>query len=565
MSLICLVSAKGAPGTTTTAMLLAALWPRQSVLVDADPMGGDVALRLPSVTGTPLRTDAGLLSLLPAARRGLTPDVVVAHCQEAQGGQLVISGLEGPEQASAVGGLWDEIGQSFATLPGRDVIVDAGQAHAIASTLPMLRRATVVVFVVQPSLTGVVHARQRIAALLPELTAPDGHAPVLGFVVAQTAKARSADTDTAIAEVQGTLDSLRFFGSIAHDRPSARMFEGSPQRHPERSILARSGAAVVNALVDVLPELRHDEPAAADGDKPTPVVPEAPAKLRGRKRRGGAAAAATSPEKSEPGRAEVAPAEKSEPTPTAAVAPAEEARPVPTETPQSETPEPVSADAASTEKSEPDPAEAPLAETPEPDPAEAPPAETPQPDPAEAPLEETPEPDPAEAPLAQTSEPSPADAAPPEKPNSAAGSESSEKSGPVEPVADDEPSSERSGPSGSSAPEPETPGPIGLTSAPAEPRWERPAPVDPPAPVRPPEESSWVGPPAPQMRPPEPPPPYRPPVSGPPPNSHSLAELWRAGQARPAGRLPVPPGSEHSATTRREERDRRWQREQDET
>jgi len=253
VSLICLVSAKGAPGTTTTAMLLAALWPRESVLVDADPMGGDIGLRLPARSGDPLRTDAGLLRLLPAARRGLTADVVLTHCQEAQGGQLVVTGLEGPEQASAVGGLWDELGQAFAALPARDVIVDAGQAHTSASTLPLLRRATAVVFVVQPTLTGVVHTRQRVAALLPELAGPDGRTPLLGFVVVETAKARPADSDTTVAEIQGALDSLRFFGTVAHDRASARMFEGLPQRHPERSLLARSGAAVVSALAEILP------------------------------------------------------------------------------------------------------------------------------------------------------------------------------------------------------------------------------------------------------------------------------------------------------------------------
>jgi len=274
VSLICVVCAKGAPGTTTTAMLLAALWPRDSVLVDADPMGGDIGLRLPSASGAPLRTDGGLLRLLPAARRGLTADVVLGHCQEAQGGQSVITGLEGPEQASAVSGLWDELGQAFAALPDRDVIADAGQAHTSASTLPLLRRATAVVFVVQPTLTGVVHTRQRVAALLPELAGPDGHTPLLGFVVVETSKTRAADSETTAAEIEGALESLRFFGTVAHDRASVRMFEGSPQRHPERSLLARSGAAVVSALTEILPvEQTPVDPTPAGGPHRAPSAP----------------------------------------------------------------------------------------------------------------------------------------------------------------------------------------------------------------------------------------------------------------------------------------------------
>lgn len=254
MALICLASAKGAPGTTTSAMLLAALWPRESILVDADPMGGDVALRLPGDTGAPLRTDSGLLSLLQAARRGLTPNVVLSHCQKAQGGQLVIPGLEGPEQAAAVGGLWDEVGSTFAGLPDHDVIIDVGQAYPGATTLPLLRRAAAVVFVTRPTLPGIVHTRQRIAALRSELAASDGFGPRVGFVIREGHKGRQQDTDAAVAEIGQSSESLRYFGPIAHDRESARMFEGIPQRHPERSLLARSGAAVVTALTDVLPE-----------------------------------------------------------------------------------------------------------------------------------------------------------------------------------------------------------------------------------------------------------------------------------------------------------------------
>jgi cellulose biosynthesis protein BcsQ len=73
MALVTVMSAKGAPGATTTAMLLAALWPQDTLLVDADPSGGDVALRLPRLDGRALDRDRGLLSLLPLARRGVTP------------------------------------------------------------------------------------------------------------------------------------------------------------------------------------------------------------------------------------------------------------------------------------------------------------------------------------------------------------------------------------------------------------------------------------------------------------------------------------------------------------
>ena len=40
--LISLASAKGAPGTTTSAHVLAAVWPAPVILADADPFGSDL-------------------------------------------------------------------------------------------------------------------------------------------------------------------------------------------------------------------------------------------------------------------------------------------------------------------------------------------------------------------------------------------------------------------------------------------------------------------------------------------------------------------------------------------
>lgn len=271
MSLICVTSAKGAPGTTTTAMLLAALWPRPSILVDADPLGGDVALRLPDESGAAMTTGTGLISLLSAARRGLGPDVVLSHCQTALGGQQVIPGLDGPEQASAVATVWDELGHALNDLDEYDVVADLGQSHVGATTLPLLRRATVVVVVLRPSVTSVVHTRQRIASLLPELTAPDGGRPLLAYVLVEEGRGRPGDTNTAIAQLAETSESLRYLGAIAHDPGAVQMFEGVPVRRPERSLLVRSATQVVS---DLEARVHPDEeapavPEAASADQPT--------------------------------------------------------------------------------------------------------------------------------------------------------------------------------------------------------------------------------------------------------------------------------------------------------
>ena len=78
MALIALAADKGSPGVTTTAVTLAAVWPRRAVLAELDPSGGDVALRLRGPRGAPLSPEVGLISLAVGARRGHTAARVIA-------------------------------------------------------------------------------------------------------------------------------------------------------------------------------------------------------------------------------------------------------------------------------------------------------------------------------------------------------------------------------------------------------------------------------------------------------------------------------------------------------
>ena len=127
MGVLALLSAKGSPGTTTTALLLAALWPAPVLLVDADAEGGDVALRLRREDGAPVDRSRGLLSLLPLARRELQPAVLPEHAQVLRGGVEVLAGLSGPGQAGAAGHLWSNLADAFGRTVDRDVLVDCGR------------------------------------------------------------------------------------------------------------------------------------------------------------------------------------------------------------------------------------------------------------------------------------------------------------------------------------------------------------------------------------------------------------------------------------------------------
>ena len=244
MALLTVTAAKGAPGATTTAALLAALWPRPTVLVDADPAGGDLALRLPAADGRPLDRERGLLSLLPSARRGLVPGMVLQHTQEALGGQLLLSGLTGPEQALAVGPLWQSLATGFAALPEHDVVVDAGQVHARSAHLSLVDQAAAVLWVYRPTAWSVVHTRQRLETLAGSLA----EAPLRVGVLCVADARQAADAEAAAATLTGDWRWVTDYGTLAADPKGVVMFEGGVVYRPERTLLARSGRALAARL-----------------------------------------------------------------------------------------------------------------------------------------------------------------------------------------------------------------------------------------------------------------------------------------------------------------------------
>lgn len=256
VAVLAFCAAKGAPGVTTTALLAAALWPRPVMLADCDPDGGDVALRLPDAHGAPLDPGRGLLTLLPHARRRLEPSALHEHTQQVVGGIPVLAGLAGPEQAEAAGTLWDTLAGAFVDLPGTDVVVDAGRVHGQRVHLPVLRRADVVVWVVRPRVSDVVHLRERLHALEPVLVQEDGTRPRTGVAVVAPVDART-EVDDVLRSLRPELPWVELFGHVALDRRGSRIFNGAGVRRPDRTMLVRSGHPLVAKLIGALPRRPH--------------------------------------------------------------------------------------------------------------------------------------------------------------------------------------------------------------------------------------------------------------------------------------------------------------------
>jgi MinD-like ATPase involved in chromosome partitioning or flagellar assembly len=282
MGVIAFFSAKGSPGTTTTALLAAALWPAPVLLVDADTEGGDVALRLRRQDGTPVDRSRGLLSLLPLARREMHPATLPEHAQVLRGGLEAVAGLSAPGQAGAAGHLWANLADAFARTTDRDVLLDCGRVTGTSVHLPLLQAADLVVCVLRPDVSGVVHARDRLALLQPQLVGPDGRAPRVGLVVVAE-RPRGRDAEGAASVLTRDLPGLRVLGQLAYDPRGAGVLGGIEIPRPERTLLVRSGRAVVDDLVVAL---RHGRPGHAPGSAPAALLPEAAPGHRTAARRG---------------------------------------------------------------------------------------------------------------------------------------------------------------------------------------------------------------------------------------------------------------------------------------
>jgi MinD-like ATPase involved in chromosome partitioning or flagellar assembly len=262
MALVSIMSAKGAPGTTTTSMLLANLWPAESILVDADPLGGDVALRLPGEHG-PLDPNQGLMSLLPSARRGLEPQTVVAHAQTALGGQQVLAGLPGPEQAVAAAPLWPSLAQAFARIPGVDVFADIGQVSSRSTHLAMVESSAALLCVYRPRAWSAIHTRRRLESLEAQLR--DRQTRV--GIVCVAAPAESHDVTAAAGSITDGLPWVTDYGVVAHDDATVVIYEGGEVFRPERSLLARSGHTLARRLyADLAPVVAVPEGGAVADD-----------------------------------------------------------------------------------------------------------------------------------------------------------------------------------------------------------------------------------------------------------------------------------------------------------
>lgn len=241
MALICLGSARAAPGVTTLAVLLAGTWPRPAVLVEADPAGGVLAPRYG------MALDPGLSGLAAAVHRDRSTEVFTHHAQELPGGLPAVLAAPLTDRTMVV--LHDAAGliaSAAREAAGLDVFVDCGRLTHGSPVTPLVRAADTVLVVSRPR--------------ADELYAAAGRVQVFGGGLVLVGERPYGPGE--VAEQLG----VEVAGVVADDPRSARaMVDGGSARALARSPLVRTVRALADALAAGL-----DEPGGAAS---VPTVP----------------------------------------------------------------------------------------------------------------------------------------------------------------------------------------------------------------------------------------------------------------------------------------------------
>jgi len=237
VSLIAVAAGKGSPGVTTTALALAAVWPRPALFAECDPAGGDVVFGLRTEDGSALAGDRGIVSLATAQRVPGAVSDVLAHAQVVDGGLPVLVGVASPTHANALAGSWCGIAASLASC-GSDVFADCGRLAGGTLIDDVLNAADRILVVCRATSAGVAHARSAL-----ELLCTRQHAVPISVVVIG-----APGSPGQVASALRGFGELDVIGPVAVDPDGAGALAGRWTRRLDRSPLVVSVRLLARAV-----------------------------------------------------------------------------------------------------------------------------------------------------------------------------------------------------------------------------------------------------------------------------------------------------------------------------
>lgn len=236
--LMSFVSAKGSPGVTTTTLAVGSCWPRTAVVLDADPVGGDV----PAGLGRAQWPDGARLADVVVDARSMSVEAALRRRvhRPAEFGPLVVAGFGARGQASGMP--WHDLVDAFAQLSDADVLADCGRYEHVDGVAPVIAASDVVVLVTGSSLRA-ARATARVVPALRELLGIDPGDPQLSLVVVRPDQPYSSREI-----VDGCMVAL--LGEIPDEPGAAAVWSdgAKPGRAFARSGLQRAAARLAGQL-----------------------------------------------------------------------------------------------------------------------------------------------------------------------------------------------------------------------------------------------------------------------------------------------------------------------------
>ena len=237
MAVVCLTSASGSPGVTTTTVGLAFCWPRPVLLVEADPTGGSGILAGFLRGTTPY--DVGLieLALSPLGVADALRDVV----RPLNSNVSLVAGTRTHAQAPALCDVWEPLAAALSELEvsGQDVIVDAGRLGLTGSPQPLLEAADLTLLLTRATLPSISAARSWAEAVRQPATGWQ-HAGLLLLGEGRPYR------DTEVSKVLG----MPVVADLPDDPEAAAVYYrgATPPRHFETGPYVRSLQAAAQSI-----------------------------------------------------------------------------------------------------------------------------------------------------------------------------------------------------------------------------------------------------------------------------------------------------------------------------
>jgi len=277
--LIALVSGKGSPGTSTTALAMALAWPGPVLLADCDPRGGDLLWGYGQGKFAP---GAGLLAYQVNSRRAVsTFDALWSATVQLGADRWALPGLDESRQAGSVE--WASVARAFRSVPpGVDVIVDCGVVPAHRPPAAVWTAADLVVLVNRSSLKSTRAALNAGGLLRSDLMSSGfGTDRLVSVVVGVGMPYSLSEVEEAVVSVAPVV------GEVPWEvRGAATLSEGVTARRRDLARLTSAAGLLARTLLGRAGEAAGSEVLVAQPGSPPPLAPSMNGSLNGGASRG---------------------------------------------------------------------------------------------------------------------------------------------------------------------------------------------------------------------------------------------------------------------------------------